>query len=81
MPLTSRIQDATLHAKVMSAKEAAELIQIGANVGMSGFTGAGYSIDFLMREAKVGRLPKVLLPLQSGVGNMANAMLVCTPIT
>ena len=32
-------------------------------------------IDFLKHEVKVGRLPKELLPLQSGVGNIANAVL------
>lgn len=37
-----RILNASLHAKIMSAGQAAELIPIGANVGMSGFTGAGY---------------------------------------
>jgi succinyl-CoA:acetate CoA-transferase len=42
MPLAARIQNATLHAKVMTAEQAANLIPVGANVGMSGFTGAGY---------------------------------------
>ena len=32
-------------------------------------------MDFLMNEVKQGRLPKNLLPLQSGVGNIANAVL------
>lgn len=32
-------------------------------------------IEFLKNEVKVGRLPKNLLPLQSGVGNVANAVL------
>lgn len=32
-------------------------------------------IDFLTHEVKQGRLPKDLLPLQSGVGNIANAVL------
>jgi succinyl-CoA:acetate CoA-transferase len=36
---------------------------------------AGFYIDFLMNEVKQGRLPKSLLPLQSGVGNIANAVL------
>jgi succinyl-CoA:acetate CoA-transferase len=39
---TDRIQHAALQAHVMSAREAAALIPVGANVGMSGFTGAGY---------------------------------------
>ena len=36
---------------------------------------AAHIIDFLAHEVKVGRLPKELLPLQSGVGNVANAVL------
>lgn len=34
-----------------------------------------YLIDFLEHEVKMGRLPKNLLPLQSGVGCVANAVL------
>ena len=37
---------------------------------------AGHIIDFLTAEVKAGRLPKTLTPLQSGVGNIANAVLV-----
>ena len=36
---------------------------------------AGYFLDFLGNEVKHGRMPKNLLPLQSGVGNIANAVL------
>ncbi len=36
---------------------------------------AGHLLDFLSNEVKQGRLPKNLLPLQSGVGNIANAVL------
>ena len=36
---------------------------------------AGHLLDFLANEVKQGRLPKNLLPLQSGVGNIANAVL------
>jgi succinyl-CoA:acetate CoA-transferase len=36
---------------------------------------AGHLLDFLGNEVKVGRLPPSLLPLQSGVGNIANAVL------
>jgi succinyl-CoA:acetate CoA-transferase len=36
---------------------------------------AGHLLDFLTNEVKQGRLPKNLLPLQSGVGNIANAVL------
>jgi succinyl-CoA:acetate CoA-transferase len=42
MTLADRIQNPALQAKIMSADEAAALIPAGANVGMSGFTGAGY---------------------------------------
>ncbi|WII95860.1 acetyl-CoA hydrolase/transferase family protein [Moraxella haemolytica] len=36
---------------------------------------AAQVIDFLDHEVKAGRLPKSLLPLQSGVGNVANAVM------
>jgi len=36
---------------------------------------AGAIIDFLAHEMKMGRLPKEMLPIQSGVGNVANAVL------
>jgi len=36
---------------------------------------AGHLLDFLRNEVKQGRLPPTLLPLQSGVGNIANAVL------
>lgn len=36
---------------------------------------AGHLLDFLQNEVKAGRLPSTLLPLQSGVGNTANAVL------
>ncbi len=42
MTLANRMQNVALQAKIMSADEAAALIPAGANVGMSGFTGAGY---------------------------------------
>ncbi|RBP14361.1 succinyl-CoA:acetate CoA-transferase [Roseiarcus fermentans] len=38
----SRIRNAALRSKIMSADQAAALILDGAHVGMSGFTGAGY---------------------------------------
>jgi len=37
---------------------------------------AGHLLDFLGFEVKAGRLPASLLPMQSGVGNIANAVLV-----
>ncbi len=36
---------------------------------------AGHVLDFLSHEVRQGRLPATLLPLQSGVGNIANAVL------
>lgn len=36
---------------------------------------AGYIVDFLKNEVKSKRLPQNLLPLQSGVGSVANAVL------
>ena len=36
---------------------------------------AGHVLEFLGWEVKKGRIPQSLLPLQSGVGNIANAML------
>lgn len=36
---------------------------------------AGHILEFLTHEVKKGRLPPTLLPLQSGVGNTANAVL------
>ncbi len=35
---------------------------------------AGHLMDFFAAEVKAGRLPKNLLPLQSGVGSIANAV-------
>lgn len=42
MTTASRVLSPTLRSKIMSAEEAASLIPSGVNVGMSGFTGAGY---------------------------------------
>ena len=36
---------------------------------------AAHVLEFFEREVKIGRLPSTLLPLQSGVGNVANAVL------
>jgi succinyl-CoA:acetate CoA-transferase len=36
---------------------------------------AGHVVDFLTHEVRRGRLPPTLLPLQSGVGNIANAVM------
>ncbi len=42
MSNASRVLSPELRNKIMSAEEAAALIHTGVNVGMSGFTGAGY---------------------------------------
>lgn len=36
---------------------------------------AGHVVEFFQHEVKKGRLPQNLLPLQSGVGNIANAVM------
>lgn len=36
---------------------------------------AGHILDFFEKEIEAGRLPKELLPIQSGVGNITNAVL------
>ncbi|NEN80675.1 acetyl-CoA hydrolase/transferase family protein [Nocardioides zeae] len=36
---------------------------------------AGFLVDFLRHEVAAGRMPPSLLPLQSGVGNVANAVM------
>ncbi len=36
---------------------------------------ARYVVDFLLDEVRAGRIPKEFLPLQSGVGNVANAVM------
>jgi len=42
MSLADRVRHPDFLQRVMSAEEAAALVPSGANVGMSGFTGAGY---------------------------------------
>ncbi len=37
---------------------------------------AGHILDFLEFEVRKGRMPRSLLPMQSGVGNIANAVLI-----
>jgi succinyl-CoA:acetate CoA-transferase len=36
---------------------------------------AGHMVEFLRHEVRAGRIPPELLPIQSGVGNVANAVL------
>lgn len=38
---------------------------------------ANHILDFILHEVEHGRIPKKLLPFQSGVGNVANAVLAC----
>ncbi|CAF3758101.1 unnamed protein product [Rotaria magnacalcarata] len=38
---------------------------------------ANHILDFILDEVEHGRIPKKLLPFQSGVGNVANAVLAC----
>ena len=40
--ILDRVRNKALHAKIVSAQEAAELIKPGMNVGTSGFTPSGY---------------------------------------
>ena len=39
---TSRVLNSNLESLIMSADEAAALIEFGTRIGMSGFTGSGY---------------------------------------
>ncbi len=36
---------------------------------------AGYVVDFLYNEMSAGRIPREFLPLQAGIGNLANAVM------
>ncbi len=42
----NRVLNAALRQRIMSADEAAALINNGDNIGMSGFTGSGYPKEF-----------------------------------
>lgn len=46
-----------------------------SSIDEKSFIISGYIMEFLNHEVKMGRLPKNLLPLQSGVGCVANAVL------
>jgi succinyl-CoA:acetate CoA-transferase len=52
MSAKDRIRLKALHDKIMTAQEASALIQSGMNVGMSGFTGAGYPKEVPIALAK-----------------------------
>src|SRR6202166_671163 len=40
--ISSRVLNSSLASRIMSGDEAAELIEFGTRIGMSGFTGSGY---------------------------------------
>ena len=40
--IRDRVRNTELHAKIVSAEEAAAFIKPGMNIGVSGFTPAGY---------------------------------------
>ena len=69
--LAERLQDPSLHAQLMTAAEAAALIAVGTNVGMSGFTGAAY-------PPPAGRGVELALPLCE---NRANVRATTLPQT
>ncbi len=48
----ARVFDPSLRSKIMSADEAAALIPSGVNIGMSGFTGAGYPKELPLALAR-----------------------------
>lgn len=64
----SKIRGIVLNNELDQARDFAEADettkQIGQNVA-----------DFLVAEIEAGRIPKAFLPIQSGVGNIANALL------
>ncbi|HEY6302706.1 MAG TPA: hypothetical protein VIX14_06525 [Terriglobales bacterium] len=41
-PVSSRVLNSSSASRIMSADEAAALIDFGTRIGMSGFTGSGY---------------------------------------
>ncbi len=59
------------------------IVKTSAKDGVSAFTEpdevtmhiGGNVCDFLLAELRAGRIPKTFLPMQSGVGNVANAVL------
>ncbi len=53
------------HVRNLSAPDA-DCIKIGENL-----------VDFLENEQKHGRIPKQMLPIQSGVGSISNSVLSC----
>jgi succinyl-CoA:acetate CoA-transferase len=60
---------AIVHSEVKDAQRSL------AEVDESSRRMASHLLDFLDMEVQSGRLPRTLLPLQSGVGNIANAVL------
>ncbi|GHT33288.1 acetyl-CoA hydrolase [Bacteroidia bacterium] len=66
-------------AKIVGVVRTSEPNEVGAFTPLDEATLAiGRNVAaFLVSEIKVGRLPKEFVPLQSGVGNVANAVLGC----
>ncbi|MEY2861920.1 MAG: hypothetical protein RL392_2378 [Pseudomonadota bacterium] len=76
-----RIGDAYLHCDLNKVVAVVETDQPDRNSAFAAPDDnsnriAGHIIDFLKQEVAAGRLPPNLLPLQSGVGNIANAVLI-----
>ncbi|KAL3231476.1 Acetyl-CoA hydrolase [Nakaseomyces bracarensis] len=63
--------------RVVAIVESTERDQVGPNTPSDEMSRsiAGHLIEFFRNEVKHGRLPENLLPLQSGIGNIANAVI------
>ena len=77
---SDRIGDAVLRvdpAKIVGIVETCEQDQVGAFTPADEVTTAvGENVSqFLVKELKAGRIPASFLPIQSGVGNVANVIL------
>ena len=77
---SDRIGDPVLHIdpkKIIGVVPSNESESIKSFTELTDITRAiGYNVaDFLATELKAGRIPKEFLPIQSGVGNVANAAL------
>jgi succinyl-CoA:acetate CoA-transferase len=75
-----RIGDAYLHVDLNKVVAVVETDLPDRNTSFAAPDGnseriAQHILEFFAHEVKKGRLPKELLPLQSGVGNIANAVL------
>lgn len=63
-------------AKVVGIVESTTRDQVGENTPSDAMSQAiaGHLIEFFEQEVKAGRMPENLHPLQSGIGNIANAV-------